>query len=143
MEGQNGQFDNADDIFDLLDGEDPPPLDKPHVGDGGDVIAIDSEHVIFDYGVDSLGRRYPRDKYGNSVIPGNPRPADFPREIWSVLTKKQKQEFLEIYKKSKTSPIGEGDGSHSTKPSDFFGCPEVGYFYRGCPEGGDRQALTV
>jgi hypothetical protein len=35
------------------------------------------------------------------------------------LTKKQKQEFLEVYKKSKATPTGEGDGSHSTKPSDF------------------------
>ena len=40
------------------------------------------------------------------------------------MTKKQKQEFLEIYKKSKTSPTGEGDRSHSTKPSDFSGAPK-------------------
>jgi len=124
FEGQNGQFDNADDMFDLPDGEDPPPLEEPRIGDGGDVTAIDSEQVIFDYGVDSLGRKYPRDKYGNRVILGNPRPADFPREIWSVLTKKQKQEFLEIYKKSKSKPAGEGEGPQSTKPSDFSGAPK-------------------
>ena len=40
------------------------------------------------------------------------------------MTKKQKQEFLEIYKKSKSIPTGEGDGSHSTKPSDFSGAPK-------------------
>jgi hypothetical protein len=41
---------------------------------------------VFDYGIDSIGRRYPRDIYGHRVIPGNPRPADFPREVWGTLT---------------------------------------------------------
>ena len=75
FEGQNGQFDKADDMFDLPNGEDPPPLEEPHVGDGGDVTAIDSEQVIFDYGIDSLGRRYPRDKYGTRVYTRQPPPS--------------------------------------------------------------------
>ena len=53
----------------------------------GDLLAVAGETetlkaALYDYGLDSLGRRYSRDIYGDRVILGNRRPGDFPREIW-------------------------------------------------------------
>jgi hypothetical protein len=42
------------------------------------------------------------------------------------LTKKQKEEFIELYKKTKTTSPTTGDGPRSTKPSDFEGAPISG-----------------
>jgi hypothetical protein len=81
FKGQSGHFDKADDMFDLPDIDDVPPCDDHDAREGGDVTATVENQVVFDYGIDSLGRRYPRGIYSHRVIPGNPRPVDFPREF--------------------------------------------------------------
>ena len=102
------------------------PSDEFLVHDGGDVTANDEGRLVFDYGVDSIGRRYPRDIYGNRIIPGNPRPEDFPRETSNKLTKKQEEEFIELYKKTKTTSPATEDDPGSTKPSGLDGAPRSG-----------------
>ena len=40
------------------------------------------EQRVHDYAIDTFGRRYPVDIYGDRVIPNNRRPAGVPTQIW-------------------------------------------------------------
>ena len=85
MEGQMGEFDAAEDIFELpeLDSEEgvlPSEL-PPYIKVGGDLAAKTNDQEIRDYGVDLMGRRYARDIDGNRIIANNPRIVEIPREL--------------------------------------------------------------
>jgi hypothetical protein len=96
--GDGADFDlpGSDDGDPYKSGEDP--TDPPEQG-GVDPTVPEDEEVgraePFDYGTDSMGRRYPRDTCGHRVSPGSRRPTGAPPNIWKNLSKKDKAELTE------------------------------------------------
>ena len=81
-------------------GEDPTNIRDqgrvdPTASEGGIVIRAEP----FDYGTDSMGRRYPRGKYGYRITPGSRRPEGAPPNIWKNLSK---EDTAELSKGAKT-----------------------------------------
>ena len=90
-------------------GEDP---------DEGDVEKAPQVH---DYKIDTLGRRYPVDVYGDRIIPNNRRPQGVPKDIWKRLKEADKLSLIDAtrdYEERKNAPasssalpvISEDDG---------------------------------
>ena len=65
------------------------------------------ESIIHDYKIDTLGRRYPVDIYGDRVIPNNRRPQGVPKNTWRRLKEEDKQSLVEAtrrYEATKSAP---------------------------------------
>ena len=97
--------------FDLPDGaDDEGEVSRGFPMDG----AVDPEAggkppeaITHDYKIDTLGRRYPVDIYGDRVIPNNRRPQGVPKDIWGRLNEGDKQSLVEAtreYEERKNAP---------------------------------------
>ena len=53
-----------------------------------------TEDAIYDYGTDSIGRKYPRDRYGHRLIKGSRRPKGSPPEAWKLRLKHSEVKLL-------------------------------------------------
>ena len=88
FEGVSGSVPSEEVDFDLADYPDADPEQSgedptgEHDQGGVDPTArrddASARAEPFDYGTDSMGRKYPRDKYGYRIIPGSRRPEGAP-----------------------------------------------------------------
>ena len=119
FEGVSGQAPPEGVDFDLPEYDDDDPYksgDDPTEShdQGGAEPTVDADAATnreepFDYGVDSIGRRYPRDEYGYRVIPGSRRPFGVPPNIWNSLSKGGKVELPQM-----ASPIADASAPSSS-----------------------------
>ena len=131
FEGVSGSVPTEGADFDLPDYDDGDPYKSgedptdPRDQGGADPTALPDDTVDragpFACGVDAMGRKYPRDKYGYRISPGSRRPDGIPPNIWRNLSKKDNAELTRASRRDEDATVASSN-MVIVHPSDVLDC---------------------